>query len=413
MRFSLITGTCLTLSLIGAFLLLPRHRPLAAQEVRQALNGARSWHLTGWKMDGDKRLAWEVWGQRVPFFYRERVGDQETLDNGQYRYLALPPVMPGQAGVVLKTPSRMNSKALDQNFPALTRLTNMGDVWKRAGRDTTYSVSESWVMSLRPLRRNDLYTFAPNSPLPKQYSQNLQQYGKRSRSEAFDERSIQKGPVEKEWEDAHLEAEYNLTIPPEAARIEAKPGYRLLDATQNTLPPGVEAENAVVNGGITLKAEPAMVDAQGNIALVLRSWIGSVSLGERRNEEALPLGFSLYTPEIAGINSVGDVEPEEQRRASEVAENGGVLYLDDRGRAYLPVKTINWLYSGWQPALMVLTPLEPLKSGEPLPRQITIRLFGGVYQPENWRRKSIDKRGAADGTADADSQPSHAPASVR
>jgi hypothetical protein len=378
MRVSLIAGTCLTLVLVGGLLLLPReHSALAAQDIYQALARVRSWHLKGWKLDGENRLDWEVWGQRAPFFYYERMGERETLDDGRYRYLVIPPLSPQHKhGLVLKTTSRMDATDIDLTFPALRNLTNLRNVWKREALDTTYSVQESWTISNHPVRRNDLYTFEGDSPLPRRYSQYLRQYVAHPPGEVFDERRFENGPIEKEWESTHLDAEYNVAIPSEEATITNRPNYVFLDATQDTLPPGVSPENAVVSHGITLQAKPAMVDAQGNIALVLRTWIGRERLSDRRGYDVLPLPFNIRLPNQPGDNALGTaVQSEEEQRA----QIQGVLFQDDRGRAYLPLKGLG-MYRTAQPTLMVLTPLEPLKPGEPLPRQISVRVYGDALQ---------------------------------
>jgi len=377
MRLSLTTGTCLTLILAGSLFLLPRQRAArAAEDVHLAVARAHSWHLKGWQMDGKKRILWEVWGQRSPFFYRERVGDQEVLDDGQHRYIALPS-SPNHGGFVLKTASQLKVGGLDGNFPFLSKTTRLTTVWKREGNETTYSLTDGCSMALSPIRRNDLYTFAGDSSLPIRYSQHLRQYPAWNPKQTFDERIIEQGPVQREWEDARLDAEYDVPFAPEVARMEDKPGYRLLDLTTDILPPGVDAHNAVVSHGVTMQAKPVMMDAQGNIAIVLRNWIGDAQLGGNRPEDRLPIEFTLQLPDAPSINSIGDVDEAESMRAG---RNQGVVFHDDRGRTYLPVRSINGYYYAWQPSLLVLAPLEPLGATEPLPRSITIQLHGDAME---------------------------------
>lgn len=214
MRLSLIGGTCLTLAFIAGFLLLPRHRPaLAGSDVRTALANARSWHLGGWKMEGDRRVAWEVWGQRSPFFYRERIGEQEVMDDGVNRYLVIPPYPNQKTGMSLKTASTVDINNIGMKFPGLRDMTGVNQVWKRIGDETTYSIAEMWTASDHPLRRNDLYTFEGDRPLPRVYSVHQRQYGEHSRTDQFDTDKIAKGAVEKEMDRAEYYVQRALQVP--------------------------------------------------------------------------------------------------------------------------------------------------------------------------------------------------------
>jgi hypothetical protein len=79
-------------------------RAIAAAEVAAAVQRANTWHLKGWKLRDGKRIPWEVWGRRQPFFYREQFGDNLVIDDGQQRLETLPASGPGR-GMALRLPS--------------------------------------------------------------------------------------------------------------------------------------------------------------------------------------------------------------------------------------------------------------------------------------------------------------------
>lgn len=82
-------------------------RPTVAAEMHRAIRSAQTWHFSGWRLQNGKQVPWEVWGQRAPFRYRERIGDDILFDDGARRVRLLPPDPRNgrENGVVLTLPS--------------------------------------------------------------------------------------------------------------------------------------------------------------------------------------------------------------------------------------------------------------------------------------------------------------------
>ena len=83
----LLVGASAIISTIVLLLLPGRGRDdmSMASEVRQAMMQVKTWHFTGWKLQGKDKIPWEVWGRRVPYFYREQVGADVIVDDGTQR----------------------------------------------------------------------------------------------------------------------------------------------------------------------------------------------------------------------------------------------------------------------------------------------------------------------------------------
>src|SRR5205823_11620317 len=62
-----------------------RGAPAIAARVKAAVQRATTWHLKGWRDNRGKRIPWEIWGRRRPFFFREESGEKVVVDDGRER----------------------------------------------------------------------------------------------------------------------------------------------------------------------------------------------------------------------------------------------------------------------------------------------------------------------------------------
>ena len=85
-----------------------------------AIQRVNTWHLRGWRLHEGQRVPWEIWGRRSPFYYREQVGEEVTVDDGQ--------VVPGQA------------------FTATARVWNQ-TAGSATVEDLTLSVPDGWTVA--------------------------------------------------------------------------------------------------------------------------------------------------------------------------------------------------------------------------------------------------------------------------
>src|SRR5205823_4059320 len=83
----LVAGTALA---AGVVLWNVGGRRALAARVGEAVERASTWHLTGWRLEGGRRIPWEVWGQRQPFLYEDRTGEKLVLDDGRARLETFP-----------------------------------------------------------------------------------------------------------------------------------------------------------------------------------------------------------------------------------------------------------------------------------------------------------------------------------
>src|SRR5262249_30652836 len=116
---------------------------------------------------------------------------------------------------------------------------------------------------------------------------------------------------------AHLDIAYDVPIPEDVRSLPTSPAdYVKYDSTRT--PPVTDAENTMTSGGITVELQPLATDAEGNVLIKARGWIG-----DRLIDKDSPLQIGL---------SISD-------RASNFVSYTPRLSYDDKKRAYVEV---NW-----------------------------------------------------------------------
>ncbi|MES2465153.1 MAG: hypothetical protein V4671_31690 [Armatimonadota bacterium] len=123
-------------AVVVAFLLVgPRYLSrFAVSDVRAAVQRAKTWHFVGWRIQDGRKVRWEVWGRRSPFFYREQIGQEILIDDGKQRMRLFP--AGGTANrprpVVLKMPSQTlmeTGRSLANQSRAFLVGIGGGDAW--------------------------------------------------------------------------------------------------------------------------------------------------------------------------------------------------------------------------------------------------------------------------------------------
>ncbi|HLK59861.1 MAG TPA: hypothetical protein VKU00_25085, partial [Chthonomonadaceae bacterium] len=295
MRTSMLVSA-VTICLVAVFLIWPHTHGrvnLAEADVKQALQSVNTWHLSGWKMKNGEQVPWEIWGRRKPFFYRESFGGEEIWDDGTTRMQLLPAAPKRMQGpsIALCIPSRMGPESIGWNFlPGPINSWNRWALPAQDAKERTYSVAQSDISLAKPLRQTDLLTFSNDSVLPIRYEQMTRQYLKATPGPEPDPAAPQESNLEKQWVSVHLDAQYDMPLPPEVERpLQSPAGYPILDATGPVTDPDITRECALTQHGFTVQALPVQMDRNGNVALVVSAWLGNQSL----SKHPLPLLFSV------------------------------------------------------------------------------------------------------------------------
>jgi len=314
-----------------------RHGHILAATVRQALQGVNTWHLQGWRLVEGKRVSWEVWGRRSPFFYRELLGAQVIQDDGAERVQVFPPdpAIGRLTGLVVKTSSRPGDEAENKGLDFATRYTVWPDNMKpwRETRDQVVFNENDAGMNGPGTVTDNLYTVDKQTALPVQIE--VRRGNNRTPARLTSE---------------FLMAEYDAPLPDLGAAPRWPSGYAVLDATR-TAPDGtLPRENAASADGVSVQMTPLGEDAEGNILVNVHAWLGSVPLGTRP-----PLYANVGVPW-----NLGDT-------ASPPAAQ------DDQGRGYIGVAAQDGPQGQeGDDQLIVLSPLEPLSPQAERPRRLTL-----------------------------------------
>ncbi len=341
-----VCGFAITLTLVTCLLVYPRvTRPVnAAASVYQALAKVNTWHLTGWKLQDGHQVAWEVWGRRKPFFYREQIGSSIVLDDGIQRLSIYGP-RPGiqSGGICLIHPSLRD----DDNVPwSYTRMVlqwrDAGKPGQRTAKGPVFNFNACNMDGLG-VNTDHLYFVDGGTWLPTRYEKRTYP--------ADHEKSRHAVEV--------LDAEYDVSIPASASAAVAPPGYRTFDAMKT--PDRVPREGTVSANGLTLHCQPLAMDKLGNVLVQLRGWLGST---------------------IVPSSGVGDVhfQVDTQRWLSERAMDPPVNH-DNQGRAYVGVHWSALDEGNPDPNtyLMLFVPLEPLPGGSAPPKLLTASFDATVF----------------------------------
>jgi len=315
-----------------------RHGRIMAATVRQALEDVNTWHLQGWKLVGGKRVPWEVWGRRSPFFYREQLGGQVITDDGAERTQVFPPdpAIGRPMGLVVKTSSRPGDEDENTgwNFTKMfaARPDNMKP-WQETRDQVVFNFNDAGMQGPGTVTDN-LYIVDKQTALPVQIE--VRRGNDKSSGRLTSE---------------SLAAEYDVPLPDLGAVPQWPSSYPVFDATNSIPASSLPRENAVSSNGITVQMTPLGEDSEGNILVNVHAWLGGVLLGTRS-----PLYAHVDVPK--NLSGAAAAPPAAH---------------DDLGRDYIEVELPD-VTPGQKEGdrLMVLSPLEPLPSQAERPRRLTL-----------------------------------------
>ena len=155
-----VLGSVVGVSSVAALLIMmprPARTNVLPAHIRQALGEVQTWHLSGWVLHNGQKQPWEVWGQRAPYFYFEKAGDDLIFDDGQQQVcLFTSKTSKGdKKRVWLRRPSPANeASSLRWSLPALVGRWNSNN-----GKSDTETANEAvsrfgsttaWKRPLRP-----------------------------------------------------------------------------------------------------------------------------------------------------------------------------------------------------------------------------------------------------------------------
>lgn len=343
MVLKLLGGVAVTAALTLGLLTLPRsHRSSTsfAAEVQQALQQVNTWHLQGWKLQSGKKVSWEVWGRRTPFFYREQVGTELVMDDGQKRtaLLGKDPWQPRP--FVLRTPSNPQAKNIRWSYRKMVEKWQADlKPWKETPEAVIFNLPDSAV----PVGAKTGWKFPQNA-----ITEALFTIDRRTRLPMQYEAYRDKAKV------AHLQVAFEVALPKSIlAPPPTPPSFRVYDTTVPAV--GLPRANTVSQEGVTLQLVPLVMDADGHVLLRLKGWLGSTPMDGKGP-------FYLHA----------DIRI---REAPDAMSEPSPTH-DDRNRSYLRVYW-NVLQRGSMTSpgyeLMLLAPVEPLPKGKPLPKRLTVR----------------------------------------
>ena len=285
MSLKLLTGLVATSATVLALVMLPgkgRHNTSMAAEIRRAVSGVNTWHLKGWKLQNGKPIAWEVWGRRAPFFYREQVGQDVIVDNGTGRVSLFAPLKrnggPLSPGIALKTPSTPDASNTRWSYTQMVAQWNNMQMRPLAqtAKDVTFNFPESgfFIGGEDGTMTDLLYTIRKETWLPTHYETRL---GKPNAKKTL----------------ALLNADYNAPIPSTVAQLPLLPkDYKVYDATQ----PAPTGKNTVTQNGITVQATPLLLTSDGMVLLRVKTWMGG-ALIDRYGPLTIGLNAERWKPD--------------------------------------------------------------------------------------------------------------------
>ncbi len=260
-------------ALIGSLFLYPALHPSRPNvqnpgaAIAAALGRVNTWHFIGWKQINGKRVPWEIWGRRKPFLYYERVGDTVTWDDGTLHLRVFPPspALNRPVGLVIKNAAATPETA-DADFEAdpayqclvsdsQTPVNFSSDIRLYAQTSSAAKYRYQNYRGMSGINENKLYTISKRDWLPIAYQLH------------FENPKISR-------DTEYLKVHYGDDLPDEVVSAPAPAGYAVLDFTQ----PAKEAVNPVTHiaesHGFQVQVEPAGIDKEGNVLIVVRGWLG-------------------------------------------------------------------------------------------------------------------------------------------
>jgi hypothetical protein len=255
---AVLAAAALTAAIVAALILLPAGRParVLAADVRQALGHVKTWHLSGWRMIHGRKVAWEIWGQRSPYLYYERNGDDVVTDNGRTRtyYFAAAPALGRAMPLVIIANSEQSARWMGRpNWERIMEGQGMAEALsdpfikpERSDRNVTVFRRREPGVYLQGVNTNQILTVDTDTRLPREYE-------------------LQYNRVHESWDTEHLEARYNVQIPKAVTAPSWPNDAESLDMRGDSTQPKNAAEANI--GGIRVAASPQGVDSAGNIVV--------------------------------------------------------------------------------------------------------------------------------------------------
>ena len=234
----------------------------ASAAVRRALSNINTWHLKGWQTRAGHKVKWEVWGRKVPFFYREQVGNNTVLDDGRQRLSIFGPNRDGDliAGVSVRLPSLQQDANVPWSYSQMVeQWRNAGKPWKQTAQGPVFNFN-AVNMEGYGVNTDNLYSIDGRTWLPTRYEKRVYNRGHES-----SRRTV-----------ALLDADYDSPIPVSAAAVVSPAGFHEFDALAT--PQRVPTKGSASANGFTLLCEPLAVSADGSILVKMRGWLGNTPL---------------------------------------------------------------------------------------------------------------------------------------
>ncbi len=311
-------------------------RPIsAAASVRRAIATVNTWHLKGWTVQNGRRLPMEIWGSRSPFFYREQIGSDTTLDDGGQRVnlYGHSAERNQDGGVCVMHPSLQDEKNLPWSYKFMVeQWSNAGSVWKQTAHGPIFNFNAA-NMDGYGVDTDHLYYIDGKTWLPSRYEKRTYRVGETARHTV-----------------GVLETEYNAAIPASARVAAAPPGYRVFNAME----PATKLPGAASGNGFTLQCQALAMDHEGNILVRLNGRLGNTPIGALQGD----------------VHFQADVA----RWATPVSMDPPVNH-DDKGHAYVIVKwrELDFGNPDRNTLLMLFVPREPLTADDAAPTELTAR----------------------------------------
>ncbi len=322
--------------LTGVWIALPRlvTPPVFATEVKSAIRRANTWHFVGWRMEGNKKVRWEIWGRRQPFFYREQIGGDVMIDNGKSRLRLLPPDRFQTQGYAISLPSQrlpMTGPVMGTE-PSEQFIAGIGGDYldhlyekKRGANDVVFSsIHETGVT-----KDESLLTISRQTYLPQLYRL---------------ERAVRAILPSKRFADsygsprtaAELAMVYDVAIPGKVTTLSAPAHFQRIDAPD----------------GLVLRPKVMERDTDGNIHVRIEHWLGGKRLVVGQVFPWFQTNVLLQCPPYT--------QPDE------------ALYpTDESGRRYLPIAGPANVFDTDRTDLW-LAPLEPIAPRSAVARTLTL-----------------------------------------
>ncbi|MBB6051935.1 hypothetical protein [Armatimonas rosea] len=334
---ALTVATALGIGLLaGPRFLTPRS--FAASDVREAISHTNTWHFIGWRIVNEKKVKWEIWGRRSPFFYREQLGESVLIDNGKTRLRKLPKVRMRPKSYSILLPS--SSLSDDPNQPGEHFFEGIGGDYLSSLSVDYRNPQSPQLMLISHIVSGDIERVAElsvdrksNLPIRYQVTQNEHDHGPTQEPD--------EGPIKKTFVEAELTCTYNVALP-DGAQALPKAGEITIDATQQ---------------GIVLQPTVLAYDTEGNLQLRVSTWLGNTAL----TDHSTP---GLHASVNLRDQPLHKDEPEYTR--------------DDQGRIYLSISGPHNVGGSADYATLWLVPLEPLAPDAPRAQNLQLPLYVGI-----------------------------------